>query len=70
MWTYAMNIAAVTLTKDEDFATMRRLAESGPAIGWIRFGNATNRALKERLLPKLPAVIAALESGELLVEVR
>lgn len=48
---------------------MRQLAASGPAIVWIRFGNATNRALKERLLPKFPEIVRALESGVLLIEV-
>jgi len=41
-----------------------------PAICWLRVGNCSRRALVGWFLPQLPRVIAALDQGAKLVEVR
>lgn len=57
------------ITKDEDFAQRRALAEARPAIIWVRLPNARRRELLTWFDQALPAIIDALERGETLVEV-
>jgi len=65
---YAASIGAVIVTKDEDFA-VRRLLSDGPAVVWLRVGNTRRAALLTRVEAELPAIVAALERGETLIEV-
>lgn len=67
---YAAKAGMVIVTKDEDFVLMRRFARALPPVVWVRTGNSTNRALTAILKPLLPQIVAALESGETIVEVR
>ena len=60
---------AVVITKDEDFARRRVLAQQGPQIVWIRSGNTRRAALLARFPTVFSALVAALDSGEDLVEV-
>jgi predicted nuclease of predicted toxin-antitoxin system len=64
---YAARIGAVIVTKDEDFA-IRRLLVEGPAVVWLRLGNSRRAALLARVEAELPAIVAALERGETLIE--
>ena len=70
IWTYAVSAQAVLITKDEDFLAIRSAAGTGPAVVWLRIGNATNRVLIGWFAARFPAVLAALGAGELIVEVR
>lgn len=65
---YATAECRVLVTKDDDFA----LRHSAPdlQILWLRIGNASNRRLSSWLDGRRPAIVAALESGETIVEVR
>ena len=65
---YASGVGAVIVTKDEDFA-VRRLLTDGPAVVWLRVGNTRRAALLSRVEAELPAIVAALERGEILVEI-
>lgn len=65
---HAARVGAVIVTKDEDFA-VRRLLMGGPPVVWLRMGNTRCAALLARVEADLPALIAALERGETLVEV-
>ncbi len=65
---YAASVGAVIVTKDEDFA-IRRLLTEGPAVVWLRLGNTRRAALLTRVEAELPAIVAALERGETLIEV-
>jgi len=56
------------VTKDEDFA-IRRLLSEGPAVVWLRVGNTRRLALLARIEGELPAIVAALERGEMMIEV-
>ena len=67
---HAVKSDAVVITKDEDFVLMRRFRRKAPQVVWIRSGNVTNRALTAMLRPVLPEIVAALEAGEGIVEVR
>ena len=65
---YAASVGAIIVTKDEDFA-IRRLLADGPAVVWLRLGNTRRAALLNRVEADLPAIVAALERGETLVEI-
>ena len=70
IWALACKLDTVLLTKDEDFVLIQQQAGSGPAVVWLRLGNATNRRLIEWLAARWPKMIAALELGETVIEVR
>ncbi len=70
IWNYALTSGATIVTKDEDFAERTARTTSAPIIVWLRIGNATNRALLEWLEPRWPRIIALLEAGDRLIEVR
>lgn len=70
IWARAVADDTALLTKDEDFISIRRSAPEGPAVCWLRVGNATNPELFAWLQPKLPALLAALAAGETIIEVR
>jgi predicted nuclease of predicted toxin-antitoxin system len=44
IWAYAIQVGAVIVTKDEDFAERRARAVDGPSIVWIRIGTCTDMA--------------------------
>lgn len=69
IWRYAEANGAVLITKDEDFVTLRALNPRGPAIVWVRVGNATKRNLIARFVAALPAIVAAIARGETIVQV-
>ena len=70
IWSHARTSADVLITKDIDFVQLCRSDPSGPAVVWVRLGNVTNAALWRALEPALPEIVAALETGERIIEVR
>lgn len=60
---------AVIVTKDEDFAIRASVSKASPPIVWIRIGNCPNARLLAWFEQEMPSVIAALSSGNGLVEV-
>ncbi len=70
IWECARDTDACIVTKDEDFVLLQALDRAGPAIVWIRIGNAVRSVLLRRLPALWPAVISAVERGDKIVEVR
>lgn len=70
VWRSAAKQSAVIVTKDADFAAMRGRARKGPAVIWLRLGNVSNDALITSLVRVLPDIVAAIEAGEVVVELR
>jgi predicted nuclease of predicted toxin-antitoxin system len=68
IWDEAFSRSAALVTKDRDFALFRATNHEGPAIVWVRIGNTDNRTLIGQILRSLPAIIAAVERGETIVE--
>jgi predicted nuclease of predicted toxin-antitoxin system len=64
---YAAESSAVIITKDEDFA-LHRVLHEGPVVVWVRMGNTRRAELLLRFEIAFPALLAALERGETLVE--
>lgn len=69
IWDYALATGAVIVTKDEDFAQRKVLTQDGPAIVWVRLPNTRKSDLLAWFETVFPDVLAAIESGETLVEV-
>ena len=65
---YATRTEAVIITKDEDFVVREVLASSSRVV-WIRTGNTRRAELLRRIESDFPAVVAALERGESVVEI-
>lgn len=66
---WARDRRAVVWSKDADFAE-RAQQSPGFQVVWLRCGNTSNAALRTRLTPLLGEIEAALEAGEVLIEVR
>ncbi len=69
IWNHAIDTGAVIVSKDDDFVDKRNLAETGPHIVWIRFGNASRAQTIARFESSLEQILDALEQNEPLVEV-
>ncbi len=69
IWTWASREGYIIVTKDRDFANFV-LASAGPAVLWVRIGNTTNPTLFARFDRAWPEVVALLESGNRIVELR
>jgi predicted nuclease of predicted toxin-antitoxin system len=69
IWDFATAHAAIIVPKDEDFIALRAIREHGPTVVWIRIGNTTTPALLDALSAAWPTIVAALESGEAVIEV-
>lgn len=69
IWDYAVASGSAVVTKDEDFAQRKVLAETGPVVVWIRLPNTRRRDLLAWFEAALPQVLAALARGESLIEV-
>ncbi len=65
---YAAANDLILISKDEDF--LMRYPPIAYRLVWVRIGNATNRALSTWLEARWDHVVAALDAGERLVEVR
>ena len=67
---HTLKLGSVIITKDEDFAARAAHDPNAPRIVWLRVGNTTNAALVHWLTPRFPNIIALLERGDVLIEVR
>ena len=70
IWEYAIACGAVIVTKDQDFASRRAAEIDGPPIVWLRCGNTRRHELITWFEAWFTAIVAALERGETLIEVR
>jgi predicted nuclease of predicted toxin-antitoxin system len=70
IWNYALQNNGVILTKDEDFAERCMADDQAPVVIWLRIGNATNPELFGWFMPRWPSMLARLQAGDRLIEVR
>ncbi len=70
IWRRAEEMAAIVVTKDVDFVSMRSRAATGPKIVWLRIGNVTTPDLMAWLDLHWGEIEAALLAGDAMVEVR
>ena len=69
IWEYALARGAVIVTKDQDFASRRAAEKDGPPIVWLRCGNTRRNELLAWFEHWFSAIVAALERGEILIEI-
>jgi predicted nuclease of predicted toxin-antitoxin system len=69
IWDHAVASSSAIITKDEDFAQRKVLAESGPTVVWIRLPNTRRRDLLVWFEAVLPEILTAVARGETLIEV-
>lgn len=69
IWRRARELDACIMTKDEDFVLLHALDRQGPAVIWVRIGNASTAVLLRRLPAVMPEIVASIERGEKIVEV-
>jgi predicted nuclease of predicted toxin-antitoxin system len=70
IWRIAGERGAVLITKDEDSADLVVLGAADVAVVWIRTGNTTRRALVDWFEPLVDRIVATIEDGEKLIELR
>jgi len=61
LWTHALQ---------NDAARSERTPSPAPLIVWLRVGNATNRALRAWIEPRLSGIVRLVGQGNRLIEVR
>lgn len=69
IWAKACEMDCHVITKDEDFVIIRERAGQGPAVVWLRIGNAINRVMIGWISKSWPVAVAAIEAGTPVVEV-
>ena len=69
IWREAIRQGSVIITKDEDFVVIRRSKPFAQVV-WIRWGNTSRNHLLQRMAIVFPQIVAALEAGEAVVEIR
>jgi predicted nuclease of predicted toxin-antitoxin system len=69
IWTYARAERAIVVTKDEDFGRFAAAAPDARVL-WVRIGNAVNRVLLARFERAWPEILACLDEGAQIVELR
>jgi predicted nuclease of predicted toxin-antitoxin system len=70
IWNHELKDGAIIVTKDEDFAERTGRTSIGPKILWLRIGNSTNQVLLKWLEPRWLSIVARLDAGDRLIEVR
>jgi len=70
IWEYAVRESTVIITKDGDFTGFPKPGLGSAAVVWLRVGNTARDPLVQWLLPLMPEIAAALEAGEMLLEIR
>ncbi len=70
IWGWAVREGAAILTKDEDFSLLAVTARERCPVVWVRIGNVTNRALFQIMERRWADVVALVDAGERIVELR
>ncbi len=70
IWERALADQLVIVSKDEDFPFRVAQAAHSPRVVWLRIGNLRKHALLELFRDRFSSIIAELDAGEMLIEVR
>ena len=70
IWDFACERGCALVTKDEDFVAIRLRATDGVTVVWLRIRNSSKQALLAWFMPRLPEIVALIEAGEPLIELR
>ncbi len=70
IWDYATLSSLVLVTKDEDFSRYATADRPGVPVVWVRLGNCRTKTLLSAFESLLVEILAGLESGARLIEIR
>jgi len=70
IWKYAAANGRVLITKDEDFFLRACQSKTSVQVVWVRLGNCRTPSLVAVWETVLPDLIAALQSGQRIIEIR
>jgi len=70
IWRLAAELHAAIVSKDEDFFDLITRRLEPIVVVWLRCGNIYNPDLYALIERSLPAILAAIERGERLIEIR
>ena len=70
IWRHTISNGQVVISKDEDFWYLATAPGSAGRLIWVRIGNCRRHALIEVFRSQLAPLIAALEAGSRIVEIR
>lgn len=70
LWRYAAVEKSVLVSKDEDFVFLANRAGDDGRLIWVRVGNCRNAALLSAFDRGHDDVVAAIEAGQRIVELR
>ena len=68
LWSWAMREERIIVSKDEDLFFLANRGGNSRRLLWVRIGNCRRDALHSAFERGMPAVIAAFESGQRVVE--
>jgi predicted nuclease of predicted toxin-antitoxin system len=70
LWRYALEHDAAIITKDEDFADLVATGREAPPVVWVRIGNTRRAALLAWFEPLIGQIVAMIDTGDRLIELR
>lgn len=70
IWALAVRLAAAIVTKDEDFINLAARRPERVRVVWLRCGNIYNPDLYALIQRHLPAIVAAFDAGQQVIEIR
>jgi predicted nuclease of predicted toxin-antitoxin system len=70
LWRYALEHDSAIVTKDEDFADLVATGREAPPVVWIRIGNTRRAALLAWFEPLIGQIVAMIDTGDGLIELR
>lgn len=68
IWRHAVAAGAAIITKDDDYLAFLGGTPPFTAVVWLRIGNCSRAAAIERVVGNLDTIAAAVEAGQLLIE--
>jgi predicted nuclease of predicted toxin-antitoxin system len=70
IWDFACKQGCTLITKDEDFVAIRLRETGGVTVVWLRIRNSSSKTLLAWFMPRLPEIVALIQAGERLIELR
>jgi predicted nuclease of predicted toxin-antitoxin system len=66
----ANDSGAVLVSRDADFVQLSRDGKLTVQLIWVRLGNLRRAALASAIVARMPAIVAAIEAGDAIIELR
>lgn len=70
LWSEALAEDRIMVSKDEDFFILAMQVDDSGKLLWLRVGNCRTAALIAAFEKSMPAILAAFEEGQRIVEIR